>query len=94
MFFFKEGKQTTWLIEKIKKDLHMYYVFYFYCNEGIVVNDIKNVHNVSFLFIRNSIDYFIIVKDLRKILSRYKNFTKWIDHGETDSGILLLLLLL
>ena len=54
----------------------MLYVFYFYCNESIVVNDIKNVHNVSFLFIRNSIDYHIIVKDLRKILSRYKIFTE------------------
>ena len=50
----------------------MLYVFCFCCNESIVVNDIKNVHNVSFLFIRNSIGYFIIVKDLRKILSRYK----------------------
>ena len=72
--FFKEGKQTTWLIEKIKRTF-MLYVFCFCCNESIVVNDIKNVHNVCFLFIRNSIDYFIIVKDLRKILSRYKNFT-------------------
>ena len=51
----------------------MLYVFCFCCNESILVNDIKNVHNVNFLFIRNSIDYFIIVKDLRKILSRYKN---------------------
>ena len=43
---------------------------------------------VSFYCIRNSIDYYIIVKDLRKILSRYKNFTKYIDHGETDNGII------
>ena len=69
VFFFKEDKQTTLLT-------FVLYVFCFCCNESIVVNDIKNVHNVSFLFIRNSIDYFIIVKDLRKILSQYKNFTK------------------
>ena len=75
VFFFKEGKQTTWLIEKIKRTFILY-VFYFYCNESVVVNDIKNVHNVSFLFIRNLIDYYIIWKDLRKILSRHKNFTK------------------
>ena len=75
VFFFKEDKQTTWLIEKIKWTF-MLYVFCFCCNESIVVDDIKNVHNVSFLFIRNSIDYYIIVKDLRRILSLYKIFTK------------------
>ena len=61
---------------KDKKNFYVIYVFYFCCNDSIVVNDIKNVHKVSFLFIRNSIDYYIIVKDLRKILSRYENFTK------------------
>ena len=77
---FKEGKQTTWLIEKIKIT-YILYVFYFYCNEIIVVSDIKKVHKVSFL---NSIDYYIIVKNVRKILSRFWEFTKCTDHGETD----------
>ena len=52
------------------------YMYFIFIGIRVLVYDIKNVHNVSFLFIRNSIEYYIIVKNLRKILSRYKIFTK------------------
>ena len=50
-------------------------MYILFCNESIVFSDIKNVHNMSLLFIRtlkvNSIDYYnIIVTDVRKILSQ------------------------
>ena len=64
VFFFKGGKKTTGLNKKIKRS-YILFVFHFYCNENIVVNDIKNVHNVCLLFIRNSIDYY--VKDFESV---------------------------
>ena len=49
---FTEGKKTkkkTALIKKIKKS---HIIMYFYIFESIVVKHIKNVHNMSLLFIR------------------------------------------
>ena len=45
---FKEGKKTTGLIEKVKEVYINVFLFF----ESIVVNDIKNVHYMSSLFIR------------------------------------------
>ena len=49
-FFLKEGKKTTGLIKKIKRSYILCILFF--CNESIVVDDIKNVHNVSLFFTR------------------------------------------
>ena len=41
---FKEGKQKTRLIEKIKKT-YISLCILFFCNENIVVNNVENVVN-------------------------------------------------